>query len=255
MEILGGNYMYNPFSLEGKTVLVTGASSGIGRSTAIECSRMGARVIMVSRNEARLKETLSAMEGEGHSVIAMDLASSDNIERLVNEMMPLDGLVNNAGMTDILPVEFIEKERLQRLMAINTESPILLTAGLAKARKLKKNSSIVFTSSVGGNIVAHLGNSMYAASKGAVSGFVRATALELAKRKIRVNAVLPGMIDTNIMGSEITKEQLMEDAKKYPLKRYGRPEEVAHAIIYLLSDAASFVTGANLVVDGGYTIQ
>ena len=96
---------------------------------------------------------------------------------------------------------------------------------------------------------------MYGASKGAVSGFVRAAALELAKRKIRVNAVLPGMIDTNIMGNEITEEQLDEDAKKYPLKRYGKPEEVAYAMVYLLSDAASFVTGASLVVDGGYTIQ
>ena len=247
--------MYNPFSLEGKTILVTGASSGIGRATAIECSRMGAKVIITARNEARLQETLAAMEGEGHQLIAMDLAQPENVAKLASEVEALDGLVNNAGMADILPIEFIEPDRLGRILAINTEAPILLTSALTKERKLKKNASVVFTSSVGGNIVAHLGNSMYGASKGAVSGFVRAAALELAKRKIRVNAVLPGMIDTNIMGSEITEEQLAEDAKKYPLKRYGKPEEVAHAMVYLLSDAASFVTGASLVVDGGYTIQ
>lgn len=247
--------MHNPFSLEGKTILITGASSGIGRATAIECSRMGAKVIITARNKERLQETLSAMEGEGHRFVVADLSKAENIAALVVGLEPLDGLVNNAGMTDILPIEFIDTDRLSRILAINTEAPILLTSALAKERKLKKNASVVFTSSVGGNIVAPLGNSMYGASKGAVSGFVRAAALELAKRKIRVNAVLPGMIDTNIMGNEITEEQLDEDAKKYPLKRYGKPEEVAYAMVYLLSDAASFVTGASLVVDGGYTIQ
>ena len=247
--------MHNSFSLEGKTILITGASSGIGRATAIECSRMGAKVIITARNKERLQETLSAMEGEGHRFVVADLSKAENIAALVVGLEPLDGLVNNAGMTDILPIEFIDTDRLSRILAINTEAPILLTSALAKERKLKKNASVVFTSSVGGNIVAPLGNSMYGASKGAVSGFVRAAALELAKRKIRVNAVLPGMIDTNIMGNEITEEQLDEDAKKYPLKRYGKPEEVAYAMVYLLSDAASFVTGASLVVDGGYTIQ
>ena len=246
---------YNPFSLEGKTILVTGASSGIGRATAIECSRMGAKVIITARNKERLQETLSVMEGDGHRLVAMDLSQTKNIEKLVSEIDTLDGLVNNAGIADYLPLQFIEPNRLGRILTINTETPMILTATLVKERKLNKNAAIVFTSSVGGNIVASLGGSMYAATKGAVSGFVKAAALELAKRKIRVNAVLPGMIDTNIMGSEITEEQLAEDAKKYPLKRYGKPEEVAYAMVYLLSDAASFVTGASLVVDGGYTIQ
>lgn len=247
--------MYNPFSLEGKTILVTGASSGIGRATAIECSRMGAKVIITARNKERLQETLSVMEGDGHRLVAMDLSQTKNIEKLVSEIDTLDGLVNNAGIADYLPLQFIEPNRLGRILTINTETPMILTATLVKERKLNKNAAIVFTSSVGGNIVASLGGSMYAATKGAVSGFVKAAALELAKRKIRVNAVLPGMIDTNIIGSEITEEQLAEDAKKYPLKRYGKPEEVAYAMVYLLSDAASFVTGASLVVDGGYTIQ
>lgn len=247
--------MYNPFSLTGKTILVTGASSGIGKATAIECSRMGAKLWLVGRNEERLQATLNALEGEGHHSIAMDLSVPENITALVDKVDRLDGLVNNAGMTKILPVEFINQESLSQVLSINTEAPILLTASLVQQRKLKKGASVVFTSSIGGNIIAPPGNSMYAASKGAVSGFVRAAALELARRHIRVNAVCPGMIQTNILGAEITEEQLAEDAKKYPLKRYGRPEEVAYAMVYLLSDAASFVTGASLVIDGGYTIQ
>jgi NAD(P)-dependent dehydrogenase (short-subunit alcohol dehydrogenase family) len=247
--------MHNPFSLVGKTVLVTGASSGIGKATAIECSRMGAKLWLVGRNEERLQATLDELKGEGHHSVTMDLSIADNIAVLADKVDKLDGLVNNAGMTKILPVNFIEPEALDKVLSINTEAPILLTAYLTKKRKLKKGASVVFTSSIGGNIIAHPGNSMYAASKGAVSGFVRAASLELARYHIRVNAVCPGMIKTNILGEEITEEQLAEDAKKYPLKRYGRPEEVAYAMVYLLSDAASFVTGANLVIDGGYTIQ
>ena len=247
--------MYNPYSLAGKTILVTGASSGIGRVTAIECSRMGATLWLVGRNEERLQATMNEMDGEGHHSVAMDLSIPENIAALADKVDRLDGLVNNAGMTKTLPVDFIEPEALEKVLSINTEAPILLTSYLAKKRKLKKGASVVFTSSIGGNIIAHPGNSMYAASKGAVSGFVRAAALELARRHIRVNAVCPGMIKTNILGDEITEEQLAEDAKKYPLKRYGKPEEVAYAMVYLLSDAASFVTGASLVIDGGYTIQ
>lgn len=247
--------MYNPFSLQDKNVLLTGASSGIGRATAIACSKMGAKLLLTGRNQIRLQETLNSLEGQGHRMVVLDLADPAAISKLIDETEPLDGLVNNAGMAETLPVEFIDQVMLSRTLTINTQAPILLTSGLAKQRKLKKGASVVFTSSIGGNIIAHPGNSMYAASKGAVSGFVRAAALELARRQIRVNAVCPGMIHTNILGDSITEAQLQEDAKKYPLKRYGRAEEVAYAIIYLLSDAASFVTGSNLVIDGGYTIQ
>ena len=248
--------MYNPYSLHGKTILVTGASSGIGRATAIECSRMGARVQITARNEGRLQETLSQMEGEGHASFVADLQDLQALDDLVAALPPLDGCINNAGITKTVPVQFITPETLDEVLRINTVAPVLITQRLLKSKKLQKGASVVFTSSIAGNYNVAYGHSMYSASKGAVSAFVRNAALELAAKKIRVNAVCPGMVVTEIFKAGIvSEEQLQEDMKRYPLKRYARPEEIAHAIIYLLSDASSFVTGTNLVIDGGLTLN
>lgn len=248
--------MYNPYSLHGKTILVTGASSGIGRATAIECSRMGARVQITARNEGRLQETLSLMEGEGHASFVADLQDLGALTDLAAALPPLDGCVNNAGIIKTIPVQFLTAKALDEVLRINTIAPILLTQKLLKAKKIAKGASIVFSSSVAGINNASFGNSLYSASKGAVSAFVRNAALELAAKKIRVNAVCPGMVMTEIFkAGVIAEEQIQEDIKRYPLKRYGHPEEIAHAIIYLLSDASSFVTGTNLVIDGGLTLN
>lgn len=247
--------MYNPFTLENKIILVTGASSGIGRATAIECSRMGAKLIITARNEKRLQETLSMMEGEEHRIIVADLASSDGVDKVISELPVLDGLVNNAGIVDTLPVDFITEEKIHKTLDINTFAPILLLSALAKKRKIKKGGAVVFTSSISGVSIFSPGNALYSVSKAAVTAFAKNAALEYAPRKIRVNAVCPGMIDTSIYeNSVITADNLAEDVKKYPMKRYGKPQEVAHAIVYLLSDGASFVTGSTLVIDGGYTL-
>lgn len=247
---------YNPFSLINKTILVTGASSGIGKATAIECSKMGAKVIITARNEEKLKETLSSLEGEGHQMIIADLSNTDEIDSLVSQLPEINGLVNNAGKTITLPCNFITEEKLADIVSVNMTAPILLFSKLLKKKKLQKKSSIVFTSSINGIKTGSVGSSMYCATKGALSGFVKTAAIEYATKQIRVNCVCPGMINTNILEfGVVTEEQLVEDAKKYPLGRYGEPEEVAYAIIYLLSDASSFVTGTNLVIDGGFTIQ
>jgi NAD(P)-dependent dehydrogenase (short-subunit alcohol dehydrogenase family) len=247
--------MYNPFSLEGKTILVTGASSGIGKAIAIECSKMGATVIISARNKERLNETLLQMDGGGHSIILADLNSEEDLARLINNTPPLDGLVNCAGLTKTLPFAFVNAESLTNVMDINFTAPTLLSAQLVKKKKFSRNSSIVFISSISGVLCAILGNAIYSASKGAINGIVKNMALDLAVKGIRVNSVNPGMVDTNILESgTITEEQLEEDKKRYPLKRYGKPEEVAYAVIYLLSDASSWVTGSNLVIDGGYTL-
>lgn len=247
---------YNPFSLINKTVLVTGASSGIGRATAIECSKMGAKVIITARNEGKLKETLSLLEGDGHQMIIADLFNTDEIDNLVSQLPEINGLVNNAGKTITLPCNFITEEKLADIVSVNLTAPILLFSKLLKKKKLIKGSSVVFTSSINGIKTGSVGSSMYCATKGALSGFVKTAAIEYATKQIRVNCVCPGMINTNILEfGVVTEEQLVEDAKKYPLGRYGEPKEVAYAIIYLLSDASSFVTGTNLVIDGGFTIQ
>ena len=247
--------MYNPFSLAGKTILITRASSGIGKATAIECSKLGAKVIITGRNRLRLEETFSSMSGNAHLLIEADLQYPSDIDMLIDSLPMLDGVVNNAGMTKTIPMAFISEEILLDVLRINTISPILITQKLLKRRKLAKSASIVFTSSISGNSVGVLGNTIYSTTKAAVNGFVKNAALELAPKNIRVNTVCPGMIDTGILSSGIiTEEQLDEERKKYPLKRFGKPEEIAYAIIYLLSDASSFVTGSNLFIDGGFTL-
>ena len=248
--------MYNPFSLEGKTVLVTGASSGIGKATAIECSKMGASLVITGRNEERLNETLSQLKGSGHRAIIADLSDDESLTALVGECPRIDGLVNNAGITKTLTTQFVTREKLESLMEVNTIAPILLFQRLLKAKKLGNGCSVVFTGSISGLCCAGLGNVMYTTSKAAIGGFVKNAALDLASRNIRVNAVAPGMIETHILdNSFIGKDEIEADRQRYPMKRYGKPEEVAFGIIYLLSDASSFTTGACIVIDGGFTLQ
>lgn len=248
--------MYNPFSLKGKTILVTGASSGIGKATAIECSKLGANVVITGRNEQRLHETLVMLEGEHNLMIVSDLSNEESLANLVEQCPSLDGLVNNAGSTIMTPTQFISRDKLIQVLEVNTIAPILLTQMLLKKKKLGKGSSIVVTDSISGVKIASPGNVLYSTSKSAINGFVKNAALDLAGKNIRVNAVCPGMIATHILdNASVTAEDLAEDMKKYPLKRYGKPEEVAYAIIYLLSDASAFTTGASIVIDGGFTLQ
>ena len=247
--------MYNPFSLENKTILVTGASSGIGRAIAIECSKMGAKVIITGRNESRLKETHSLLTGEHPDYIVADLSNKEDLNRLSKSLPDLNGLVNCAGLTRVLPFPFATRNDFEEIMDVNFFAPAELSRLLVKSKKINKGASIVFISSVSGVYCSAVASSIYSSSKGAVNGLVKGMALDLASKDIRVNCVNPGMIDTEIFSdSAITKEQLEEDTKRYPLKRYGKPEEVAYAVIYLLSDASSWTTGSNVLLDGGYTL-
>ena len=246
---------YNPYSLEGKTILVTGASSGIGKATAIECSKLGARVVITGRDEARLQQTLSSLEGEGHVVITADLGEDDGIRFLVERVPVLNGIVHAAGISDTVLFQFLKKERLENIFNINFFAPVVLSQLLLKKKLLQKGGSIVFLSSIDGPVTAHIGNSMYSATKGALSAMMQNMSIELASKGIRVNAVLPGMTETPLIhNDDITQEQLNKDMELYHLKRYADPREIAWAIIYLLSDASTFTIGASLVVDGGFTI-
>ena len=248
--------MYNPFSLAGKTILVTGASSGIGRATAVECSKMGARLVITGRNEVRLQEAMVSLVGEGHISIAADLVDEWQMDEIVEKTPVLDGLVNNAGITETLPTQFIRRDKLDKVLAVNTIAPILLTQKLLKKKKIKKGGSIVFTCSISGTCVCGGGTVLYSTSKGAIHGFMKNAALDLSVKGIRVNEVCPGMIDTHILdNSSITPDLLDIEIARYPMKRFGKPDEVAHGIIYLLSDASSFVTGTSIVIDGGFTLQ
>lgn len=246
---------FNPYSLENKTILVTGASSGIGKATAIACSKMGAQVVITGRNEGRLQETFNELEGDGHQKIIAELTNEEDLKRLVEEVPPLDGLVNNAGIGSKTPINFIKQSALQNILDVNTIAPIMLTKMLLKKKKLQKGSSVVLTSSISGVCSVDIGNTLYSVSKSAIDGFMKNAAKELAEKGIRVNSVNPGMVDTPINDySNVSEEQMQADLMRYPLKRHGKPEEIAYAIIYLLSDAAAWVTGTALKIDGGYSL-
>lgn len=245
---------YNPFSLEGKTVLITGASSGIGRATAIECSRMGAKCVITGRNEDRLQETLNSLEGDGHCQIIADIATQDGIDKLVEASPAVDGLVNNAGVSIMKPISFYDTEVIDRVFRTNTYAPMMIVKAFLRKRKIVSGGSIVFTSSVA-SFSPSAGNGIYGTSKAAVSAFMKQCALELAPLKIRANAVLPGMVETKLIhGGEVSEADLAKDMSYYPLGRYGKPEEIAYGIIYLLSDASAWTTGTSLVIDGGIAI-
>lgn len=248
--------MYNPFSLVNKTILVTGASSGIGQSVAIECSKMGAKVIITGRNEERLKQTYLSLSGNNHLLFPADLSCIEDIKKLVDFCPKLDGFSSNAGIAKIVLVKFINKDYLEEIVNTNTIGPILLTQLLVRNKKFNNSSSIVFTSSLSGVFCVHYGESMYAATKGALSGFAKGAALDLASQGIRVNCVNPSIIQTQIFENAgvLSEEQLKEKINNYPLKRLGVPTDVSWAQIFLLSDASSWITGINMPIDGGYTL-
>ena len=247
---------YNPFSLEGKTILVTGASSGIGAQTAIDCSKMGAHVVITARNEERLKQTLEAMEGEGHKLIVADLNNESDLDNLMSNLPKLNGAVLCAGVGFTLPFVFCSKSKMDDVFNINFFAPIELLRLLVKKKKVESDSSVVFVSSIGGVNVFNVGNSVYGASKGALNTMVKQIALEIAPKKIRVNSVNPGMVNTKLIreGMLLTEEQLKADEERYPLRRYGETTDVSNGIIYLLSDASCWVTGHALVIDGGVSL-
>ncbi len=249
--------MYNPFSLQNKTILVTGASSGIGRGIAIECSKMGANVILVARNEERLKETHSLLANGNHQIFVADLSSEVEIENMVSNISQIDGFIYSAGILELYPVKHINGEIINNIFSINTNAPLLLTSKLSKKKKLNKSSSIVYISSIAGNNIANVGEAVYAASKSALNGFTKTAAIELAKRGIRVNCINPYQVPTNLLSKfsdTFSDVNMKETLTKIPLNRVGTPEDIAHAVIFLLSDASSWVTGTSITIDGGFTL-
>lgn len=251
---------YNPYSLENKTILVTGASSGIGKATAIECAKLGASVIVTARNQERLSAVLADLDtscGQIHQMVIADISTSEGINHLISALPVLDGVYSNAGIAvGNSPIKFIGEEQLQNILQTNTYSHVLLAKMLFKKKLVAKNGSIVFTASIGGTLSYGPGNTLYGMSKSALLAFAKYAAIEFAPRGIRVNCVSPGMIETPLINLDaLTDEDKAIDADKYLLKRYGQPEEVARTTAFLLSDASSFITGTTIVVDGGYTVN
>lgn len=248
--------MKNPFILENKTILITGAASGIGKATAIQCADFGAKVILVDLNDEGLKETKEIIGAESTETYVVDLTKIDALVELVSFLPKLDGVVSNAGIVLSLLARFSEQKDMERIFNINTFSHINLINQLISQKKINRSASIVFTSSMSGVYCGLAGGSLYGATKSAILGYSKALAIELAPRGIRVNTIHPGMIETNLtQGTILSQELLEDDAKNYPLGRYGKPEEIAYGIVYLLSDATVWMTGSQLLIDGGYSIK
>lgn len=246
---------YNPFSLEGKKVLITGASSGIGMATAQECARCGAQLVLTARNEERLKATLDSLEGEGHKMIIADLTNQEERNVLVGQLeTPLDGVVLCAGINDKSIIKFLNQEHVDKMLATNFTSPVFLSQMLTKKKKLNKEASIVFISSISA-FYPSVSNAMYASSKAALSQFAKVLALELMPQKIRVNCIEPAFVETGMLNKYEISDKMDEIRANAPFGRFLEPAEVAQAAIYLLSDATKLVTGSNLVMDGGFLIK
>ena len=242
------------FSLDDRTILVTGASSGLGASTAIECSKAGAKVIITGRSEERLNVTFTQLHGTGHTQLLFDLSVEEDISKLANSLPKLDGIALYAGITKTIPVKFISTESIEEIFQVNLVSSMLLIQKLLKIKKINKGGSIVFISSIS-TAYADKGNAIYAASKGALNSFSKVLALELSTRNITSNCIQPGFVPTSMLAAGVVSdEQLLDEKKKYPLG-FGEPRDIANGVIYLLSDAAKWVTGSVLTIDGGVTLR
>lgn len=247
--------METPFDLTGKTILVTGASSGIGRQTCISIANMGGTIIASGRNEERLKETITMLMEDNHKTMKADLTKISEIEELVNDLDRINGVVHCAGVGKLLPMKFYTKEYLREFNEINYEAPVLLTKTLHKKKKMLNNSSIIFIASIISQ-VGKIGQGLYAGTKGALVAITRVLALESAAKNIRVNCISPGLVKTPLVDNlHLTfKKEIQEAIKLHPLG-LGIPEDVANACVYLLSDGSRWITGTNLIIDGGYCAQ
>lgn len=248
--------MNNPFSLEGKTILITGAAGGIGSETAKVLVGLGARVVLTDIREEPLHAVLESLpqpSKEKHEAILSDLTDENSLKALVDSCPALDGLVCNAGVMKLTPVPFITNEELQRIQSINLNAPIMLTKSLIRKKKINKGGSIVFTASAAGIYRVSIGNAIYATTKCGIDAFMRTVALEMGPKGIRCNSVNPGMVETALIAG-FTEEEKEREMQNYPLRRFAKPVDIALGVAYLLSDASSFVTGTALKIDGGMTL-
>ena len=238
------------FSLEGKTILVTGASAGIGRQIAISCAEQGATLILTARRQDALRETLSFLKGEKHFFLCADLVKEQDREALVAGLPKLDGVVHCAGIGARVPCKMIGREHINSVMEINFTAPVLLQTELIKQKKISRGASVVFMASRAAHFPA-LGNAIYSASKGALISYAKCLALEVAGRDIRVNCICPGMVWSDLIVSQGVEDELKEAEIQYPLKRFGQPADIAPLAVYLSSDASSWMTGSCLDISGG----
>lgn len=240
----------NLFSIREKNILVTGASSGIGKEIAIQCSKDGANVIITGRNVERLNETSLCIDSPS-TIISCDLSDENDLAKLISQLPQLDGVVFCAGVVEYLPIKFINKNKIQNTLSVNFDSQVILTQQLIKHKKLNSNSSLIYISSIASKLGV-AGTAMYASSKAALNAFMRVTASELASQKIRANSICPGIVITP-MGKK-AQEMSSDISKEYPLG-LGQPIDIAGPCVFFLSDASRWITGTELIIDGGLILK
>jgi NAD(P)-dependent dehydrogenase (short-subunit alcohol dehydrogenase family) len=256
------NQNESPFQLKGKNIIVTGASSGIGRQCAINCSRMGANVILFGRNKERLNETMNGLENiSSHLFYSVDLLEYERVEEIIKESVQqkgkIHGLVNCAGISTTLPLKMINTQKMDDFFHANVHGSINITKHVAKQASFsEEGGSIIFISSVMG-VVGESGKTLYGMTKGALIAASKSLAIELAGRKIRVNSVSPGVVETPLSQKSAysQNEDSLNKIKSYHPLGFGQTDDVANACVFLLSDAAKWITGTNLIVDGGYSAR
>lgn len=250
--------MSTPMDLTNKNILVTGASSGIGRDTAVLLSELGASLIIVARREDELNNTRKMMRGSNHIINVYNLRNIEHIPLWIKELSfnfgPLDGLVHCAGVEIVRPLRLITSDTFTEIMDINVNAAIALTKGFRQKNVYRRGGSIVYISSVAG-ITGQVGHAEYCASKSALIGICKSLALELAKDGIRVNCIAPGVIQSELFQkAKMTRssDQIVKIISQQPLG-LGTPRDVSNAVAFLLADTGRWITGTTLVVDGGYT--
>lgn len=251
--------MQSTYSLESRNILITGASSGIGRQCAISCSRMGARLALIARNKDKLEETIELLEGDGHLSFLQDITEYEKTESIIKETVekigPIHGFIHSAGIEMSRPLKILSPKDYEKIFSVNVIAGFEIIRVLSKIKYLApEGASYVLISSVMGAL-GDIGNVAYCSSKGALLSAGKAMALELAPKKIRVNCILPGVVQTEM--SRLLFQNISDESKNSILKMHplglGTPEDVANACIFLLSEASKWITGANFFVDGGYS--
>jgi NAD(P)-dependent dehydrogenase (short-subunit alcohol dehydrogenase family) len=242
----------NPFQLQGKTILVTGASSGIGKEAAIVISKAGGTLVITGRDTNRLEETYSSLSNLGHIAIPADLSNTGDLANLADQLPELDGIVYSAGITGHLPAKFIRDEDITTFFNTNYRAPVLMTGMILKKKKLKSKASLIFLSSISTKFPFY-GGALYGSSKAAIEAYSKVLAIELASKGIRSNCISPSFVRTPMVegAAETISNEVLEKFEKMMPLGFGEPQDVAYAILYLLSDASKWVTGSNMVLGGG----
>lgn len=243
----------DPFSLAGKRILVTGASSGIGSATAIACAQMGAQLVITGRNAERLSRTLVALDGDGHQQVMADLAEQADIDRLVGAAGVVDGVVHAAGISKLAPFRLVSRKQLDDTFVTNVFAPMLLTQALLAKRRVARGGSILFLSAVASHI-GPVASSVYSASKAALLGAMRTLALEVAKQGIRANCMAPGYVRTPMLDGLTRGGGSIDEHTQLAPLGLGEPEDVARAAVFFLADASRWITRNYFIVDGGLTV-